>query len=757
MTLLADVNPVFIDLETRSCCDLPEKGGHNYAADPTTRLLTASWSAEPDVYHLWLPGADKFPPADYRRTHLSDCVLHIGAEIPEPLLAVLDRPWVAHNAWTFDEPVWGALYPGSEPEQWLDTYPLALACGLPGGLNAIAQRLWGEGKYEAGAKMLKTASRCDDPDLCDAENVPVAVQVMVGKYNVQDVRLLRWLWDELVRSYGNPQSEFDVMLAHRKVNDRGVRIDRPLLKNLIRLSDECRGRAIGNIAKLTDNVLDSQNALQSRNRVLDWLGSQGLDLGKNLRKTNKSGEEVSSLARQIVEKFVNVHDGNNDEQGEDESDELGPEARKNLPTILKVLELRSAALRVTHGKLDAALHSLNADDRVHGLYVYYGAHTGRWAGRRIQPHNLPKAKDGINNLPRGTWTLFDMYDAGKLDYDNVAVLLPEERFLTPDDAVSAMIRGLLLPDVGRVLATADLAQIECRVLAYLAGEEWLMDTFWNQEDPYLKLGPRVFGPYETWPECKGGLKKHPYRHVLKIIELGSGFGLGIDQFALYAAASGVDLDRVGTDAKTCIEAYRSSHPKIAGYEAGEFNGRKFYKNGFWHRLNDAAIFACNHPGRVKTVGRIEFVKQNGDLLMRLPSGRHLVYRSARVEATVPKFLRGSGKTVDSVVYSSPRFGRIVMYPGKWAENAVQAVARDGLANSIVNLERAAMPVCLHVHDEAGSSVQEDEDERFMEVMTTPPPWLTDFCYDAEGGISPRYSKSPPPGVKESVYRNGRKL
>jgi len=757
---LADVNPVFIDLETRSCCDLPEKGGHNYAADPTTRLLTASWSAEKDVFHLWLPGADELPPVDYVATHLSDCEVHVGPEIPGELLALIEtgRPWAAHNAWSFDEPVWSALYPEHEPQSWIDTYPLALSVGLPGGINAIGQRLWGDGKYEQGGKALLDASRCKNPDLCDAANVPVALQILVGRYNVQDVRLLGWLWEELVRTYPHPETELQVMRVHRTVNDRGVRIDRPLLKNLIRLSDECRGRAVGTIGKLTDGKLSSQSDLNSRNKVLDWLGSQGLDLGKNLRKTNKTGEEVSSLARGIVEKFVNAHDETNDEQGDDESDDLGPEARKNLPKILKVLELRSAALRVTHGKLDAALHSLNADDRVRSLYVYWGAHTGRWAARRIQPHNLPKAKDGINKLkPGGTWRLFDLYDSGRLTYDEVAALLPEERFLTPDDAVSAMIRGLLLPDVGRVLATADLAQIECRVLNYLAGQDDVMDTFWKGEDPYIKLGPSVFGPYETWPACDGGLKKHPYRHVLKIIELGCGYGLGVDQFALYAASSGVDLEAVGTDAQTCVEGYRNSHPKVAGVLAGEFNRKKFYRNGFWHRLNDAAVFACMHPGRTATVGRIEFFRRQGDLLVRLPSGRFLTYRAARVEPTTPKFLIGSGRKIDAVVYASPRFGRVVMYPGKWAENVVQAVSRDGLANSIVNLEASSMPVCLHVHDEAGSSVHEGQNDDFMRVMTTPADWLTDFPYDAEGGLSPRYSKSPPPGVKEQVWRNGKRL
>lgn len=774
--MLEDVNPVFIDLETRSCADLPEVGGWNYAAHKTTRLLTVSWSDKPDVFHIWFPGADedKPIPADYLAAHLSDCVVHVGNEIPDALaeLARSGRPWVAHNAWTFDQPVWEAVtHERFHPDVWMDTYPLALSVGLPGGLNDISKRLWGEGKYEAGSKALMGASRCPTPDLCEPCNVPVAIQCLVAKYNVQDVRLLRWLWEELVRTVATPQSELDVMFAHREINSRGVRIDKPLLTKLIELSAECQDRSVGTISELTDGFLASKTDLNSRNRVFKWLDSQGVTFGTSLR-------------REVVQRFV---EGAAKEVDAAEEDEAGDPEEKSaavpvevLKKVIKVLELRSCALRVTDGKLKAARLSLTEirrdfEYRVTGMFVYHGAHTGRWTARRIQLHNLPKPKDAINNLllcpwakPVGVWALFDLYDRGRLSYDAVQAVLPnDKRFLTPDDAVSAMLRGILVPDDGKVLAAADFAAIECRVLARLAGEEWLLDAFWSGADPYIKTAEKVFGPWWTWPGIKEHvtvtanglvfdkvvvnalLKKHPYRQVGKVIELGSGYGLGIDKFTLYAAASDIDLDAVDTDAKTCIEAYRDSHPAIAGRCAGDFNGRKYYRGGFWDRLNDGAISACatNKPIQV---GRVTFYKRGGDLLCELPSGRCLTYRAARVVKR--QFF---GREIASVEYLSPRFGRTCMYGGKWAENVVQAVSRDVMAASIVRLERAGLPVCLHVHDEVGASVREDEVPRFMELVTECPDWLTDFPLDAEGGPSPRYAKSPPPGVTESVYRNGR--
>jgi DNA polymerase bacteriophage-type len=761
------LNPVFIDLETRSCCDLPEVGGWNYAAHPTTRLLTVSWSSEPDVFHLWLPGveSDRVIPADYAATHLGDCVVHLGPDLPLELaeLAESDRPWVAHNAWTFDAPVWKALIPTEDqPSCWLDTYPLALACGMPGGLNEISKRLWGEGKYEQGSKALKDASRCQDPDIADACNVPLAIQILVGRYNVQDVRLLRWLWDELARSLDMPQSEIDVLHAHRAVNDRGVRIDVKLLRNLITLSDECKTHAIQTITELTDGFLASLTDLNSRNRVFKWLDSQGINLGCSLR-------------REIVQRFVE----DNAEQADEEAqaDETSGVSAKTLQKVLKVLELRTCALRVTDGKLKAALQSLSIVDTdwyvVRGMFVYWGAHTGRWTARRIQLHNLPKPKDGINKIKGGgVWALFDLHDRSQLDFDHVAALLdPTQRFLTPDDAVSAMMRSIIVPDPGCTLATADLSQIECRVLAWLAEETWLLDSFWTGKvDPYIRLAEKICGSWWNWPGIKqhvtfrdtgeaiydkakvaGLLKKHDYRQLGKIGELGLGYSLGIDGFALYAASSGCDLEELNTTPQIVVEAYRDSHPAIAGHLAGEYNGRKYYRDGYWHKIEAAAVHCCKTNEPV-TVGRITFLREAGNLICLLPSGRRLVYRSARVERGT-KF----GKEADILYYTSPRFGKISTYGGKLVENIVQAVSRDVIAASIVRVEQDGMPVCLHVHDEIGASVHESQVPRFMELVSTCPDWLTGFPLACEGGGASRYAKSPPPGVKEATYRNGRPM
>lgn len=748
--------PVFIDLETRSAADLKAVGGWNYAQHPTTNLLTVSWSEEKDRYSVWLPTVDeddpellKPPRQELLDTHLPGVDVFYGEEPPPELKALTSRPWCAHNAWTFDQVVWERLMgPEWQPAAWEDSYPLALASGLPGGLNQIGLRLWGSGKYEEGNRIAKEATRVKDAALVDPVNVPVGALVQVARYNVQDVRLLAWLWEELDRSLVLTSEEREILALHRKINTRGIKVDAELLAALVRLSTDCRTHALERIAELTSGELSSLSDLRSRKKIFDWLARVGVDLGKK-----------PSLRKELIQRYIekNSRDEQDfpEEHGDDPEDEESPPER-GLALGIKVLELRMSALRITDSKLEAAAQSMDAEGIVRGLFAYWAAHTGRWAGRRIQVHNLPKPREGVE-----VWKAVEVYEkhAG-LPYVELEDTVREQkllapkatRFLSVDDYTSALIRLLFIPR-GKTLAVADLANIEARVLAWLAGEDWLMKSFWAGTDPYMAMAQKIFGPVPSWPmEGVKSLAKHPYRAVGKVVELGAGFQLGITKFAVYAAAFGIDLAAVGTSAKECILSYRQLHPAIAGTQAGEYEGTPYFRNGFWHHLQDATLEAVRDKS-VVPVGRITYEGDGKHLLLHLPSGRRIVYRNAKIAQVVPAYAKGSGKTVPGVQYFSPRFGWNTLYGGKNAENATQAVARDFMAHGLLRVEQAGMPVVIHVHDEGGA---ETEDlDAFMSQFTTLPPWAPEFPLDAEGGLLPRYSKSPPPGVKEVVYRNGK--
>lgn len=768
--------PLFIDLETRSAADLPKVGGWNYAVHPSTHIFSVAWSPAPDEYHIWYPWHDSVP-AGYTAAQGTTAEQHFGRDVPEALLINLHRKWCAHNAWNFDALVWRAVMGDAyEPADWIDTEPLARAIGLPGGLDMIGKRLWGEGKYKAAKAVLK--KHMHGLEFGDAANIPAGVLPMLGEYNVQDVFLLRGIWGEVKRWLVMPEREWDVLNAHRDINHRGAPLDEDLLVALIDLTDEGKTEAVKLIAELTKDSkspLLTINDLQSRNKVFAWLDAIGVSVGSSLRK-------------ELVQQFIDTHrteEEDDDENATDDEDEYRANAAVAVALAVQVLQLRSAALRITGGKLAAAADAVCADGRVRGLFVYAGAHTFRWAGRRVQVQNLPRPKEGIK-----VWEFVQAYEASRfvcqrptLSYATVDALLPDRsdkryRTLTPDDAASAMVRVMFHggqddPTMGDCFAdeyvsdpdgliVADLSGIEARVLAKLAGEKWLMDLFWAGGDPYIPMAEVVFGPRETWPGYDPKtLKKHPRRQVGKVIELGSGFQLGGTKMDVYAAAQGCDLAALGTSGDECVMAYRKSHPAIAGVVAGEYKGRPYFRDGYWHKLNDAATAACTHRGQEFTVGSewpVTFVCDGPHLLMYLPGGRRMIYRNARVEATVPAYLKGTGKTIPSVTYTSPRFGdfRIPMYPGKWTENVVQAISRDIMANSIVNLERDGFPILFHVHDEAGGRGRYSRKSAFMSAFTTCPDWATNFPLDAEGGWLPRYSKTAPPGdrFKEELWRNG---
>ena len=769
------MTPVFIDLETRSAADLRAVGGYNYATHPTTRLLTVAWQHE-GADHVWLPGLHSDPPVALTDLHLPDVRIHVGPLVPAALCRLAGHPWVGHNCFTFDRPVWRETTEGFDHVQWVDTYPLSLAAGLPGGLDKIGKLLWDEGKYEQGSQELKKAYKAAGPDDCEPENVPIGRLILVARYNVQDVRLLASLWGVLQKEAILPQMEQRVLAAHDAINDRGARIDRPLTVALLELAERSKDHAIEKINVLTGGALKDRADVQSRARVLRWLDAQGFDEFSDKIVGDRKVKGLG-LRKQLVANFIDQSRSHSEKEAENATEDtadVGPadpfepfDHRRiaNLTRVVNVLELRMQALRITGGKLDSALWSLCDDHRARGLFAYWAAGPGRWAGRRIQVQNLQRPKEGID-----TWRLLDLFQqTGRLDYDAVKGLLPLDArgadgrllypYLSVDDAASALIRGIFLGP----LAMADYAAIEARMLCWMAGGRGL-DIFWDGGDPYLLIAEKIFGPRDTWTKYpdpkKAGeylpIKKHPYRQIGKVVYLGSGYQLGSAQFAIYAAQNGIDLSAVDTTPEKCILAYRMSNPHIAGeYHGVNDKGRHQFRGGLWHDLNQAVVTAIE-TGCKTQAGRCTFHMERGNMICTLPSQRRLVYRKAHIRDVQDRVPWDSkGRPVPAAAYWSPRYGMKYLYGGIIAQNVDEGLSRDALAEGMVRLEEhGGMPVVLHCHDEAVSETSPDLFPEFMRRVTACPEWLDGFPLDAEGGMTPRYSKTVPPGEKEQVWRNG---
>jgi DNA polymerase bacteriophage-type len=385
------------------------------------------------------------------------------------------------------------------------------------------------------------------------------------------------------------------------------------------------------------------------------------------------------------------------------------------------------------------------DGRLRDPLVYHGAHTGRWSGRAVQLHNLPRPHGVLNDLG----PLIAAVD----DPDRFRSLLPATTGMT--DVISALIRPCFRAGSGRALCIADLAGIEARGLAWCAGEQRSLELFATGGDVYLDLATAIFGRTISREDVQE-------RHVGKIGVLGCGYGMGHRRFAAYAAGRGVDLAAAGTTAEAVVDGYRDAHPGIAGTR-DDSGGRSWRRGGLWRDFEAAAKDATT-TGSTRSTGHCHFLRDGDALVVGLPSGRRLYYPNARIEDIVPAYCQSLGlppRAKPTLVYDSPTAIGVTTYGGKLAENIVQAICRDLLAHALIECERQGLSIVLHVHDGiVVESLREEAEQvirRLTSILSTPPPWAAGFPIEVEGFASERYLKGPPPGTAKVRARDGRIL
>jgi DNA polymerase len=412
-------------------------------------------------------------------------------------------------------------------------------------------------------------------------------------------------------------------------------------------------------------------------------------------------EDVESIAADAVEELL---------------------ARDNLPAdVRKVLELRALASLSSVKKIDALLEGACADGRVRGLLQYHAASTGRWAGRRFQPQNLKRPVNHdqdtlIRLVRRGSASAIEMVAGSVLE------------------VVSDILRGMIVAAPGQQLFAADFSNIEGRVLAWLAGEDWKIKAFeaFDQgkgPDLYKLAYARAFHmPVENVISDQ--------RQVGKVMELSLGYQGGVGAFQTLAYNYGVKVsDKRADELK---EGWREAHPKIVA---------------FWHQVEACAIRAINKPGEIIACGKLSFLKAGSSLYMRLPGGRALCYPYPRVLPVPTPW--GDHKL--SVTYKSQvnpsnarkvikdesntkNWARVSAYGGLLVENATQAVARDVMASAMLTVEAAGYPIILTVHDEVVAERAGGDVAEFQRLMETRPGWCLDLPVVAKAWTSDRYRK-----------------
>jgi DNA polymerase len=694
--------PIFIDLETRSACDLKKLSGRPYASHPSTEIISTVAMIDNQVV-VWLPTAVVLDVAGLWPSQLEPVLpisIYAAPEVPEPLRAAMSagRPFCAHNAFGFDALVWRAKQL-PEPLRWIDTVPLARAAGLPGELDALGVRLFGIGKDNEGARLVSSinqAARRGNFEPLD----PVKLRRIV-QYNIHDVMLLAGLY-HVVHGMGEP----DVIAADRAINDRGVAFDAELARKLIRLSAATVDHTGRKVAIATNGEVTGKD-LRRVDFILEWVDTQGVSL--------------PDLQRHSMEHLLNS-------------------GALITPAVHSVLAGRLAISRTTVTKLERAIAGQGVDGRLRDQFKYHGAHTGRWSGQHVQLQNLPRPHPELSDVSQ----LLALVDKP----DEFVAAIPAGLSLA--DGVSALIRPCFCAAPGNVLCIADFAGVEARGVAWCAGESRQLELFAQGGDNYCDLATEIFGRVITSANKRE-------RAVGKRAVLGCGYGMGAERFAATCRALDVDLAAANTSAEAVIETYRDRYPAIAGHRS-HWQGKSCRKGGLWRLLERAARLAIEGRGPV-SAGKCTFIATDGDLIVRLPSGRLIFFRNAHLKPVTEAeqdstTLYGSSRS--QIVYDSPTATNVPTYGGELTENIVSAICRDLLARSLVACEAAGLPVVLHIHDEIVVEVRASEANRALQtlltIMSAPPTWAKGFPIEVEGFVAHRYCKTPPP---ESLVRRAR--
>jgi DNA polymerase len=663
-----------IDFECRGTLELKDVGSDVWSRHKDTDVWCMGYAFDDEEPELWPPQWDT------RLWDLGEVFGHVqrGGTV------------VAHNAY-FELCIWNNVmvpkygWPPLKPEQTLCTMAQAYSLALPGSLDRasaavgvpIQKDLTGN---RLAIQMAKPRSIALDGTI-QWWDQPEKLTALYD-YCRQDVRVERELGKRL---FLLSTSERKLWNIDFQINQRGVYLDTAAIKKAITVVDVEYKRLPQELSTLTENAVGFPSEI---GRLKKWLESQGVSL--------------PSVAKADVIDALKI-------------EELPATARR-------VLEIRQEAGKTSTAKLTKMLEIVDQDGRARGTMQYHGASTGRWAGRRVQMHNLPRPSISHADVE---WLLDHMTT------DDAATMIRRMDLFygRPMSTVADCIRGMITAAPGKVLVAADFANIEGRVLAWLAGESWKLEAFaafdrGESEDIYKLTAGKIYGK-----PSKEVSKDE--RQIGKVAELALGYQGGVGAFQTMARGYGVVISDERADAIKV--AWREAHPKIKNY---------------WYALEEAATNAVAHAGtrytiRANTPGAVSFLVKGSFLFCQLPSKRVLSYPYPLLKMTDNSF--NEQLHYKHVHSTTNNWEETHTYGGKLAENITQAVARDILAEAIVRCEEDDWPVVLHVHDEivaeSPSVLNPKQTMGMFEILVAQNPlWAKGLPIAAAGWIGRRYRK-----------------
>ena len=642
------------DIETFSDVDLIRCGVYKYADSPNFEMLLFAYAVDDgDVHIIDIAG---------------------GEELPEEIIQAIKSDTVVKTAYNAQfERVCLSRYlklPEGEylnPQSWYCTAVQAAELALPLSLADVGSVLGLERqKMTEGKELIKYFCVPCKPTKSNGNrtrNRPchdINKWETFKKYCMRDVDVERQIADKL-KMYPISDEEHRLYVLDQIINDRGVLVDSELAEQAVKLNSIQTAVAVEQAYMITG--LENPNSVT---QLKQWLKEKGV--------------EIESLSKKSVKSLADETDGD----------------------VSEMLKLRLLMAKTSVKKYEAVIRSVCSDNRVHGMMRFCGANrTGRWSGNILQPQNLPQ-----NHLPDLTLARdivkdgdFEMLD---MMFGNVPIVLSE------------LIRTVLIPKPNHRFIVADFSAIEARVLAWIAGEQWRIDTFKNGGDIYCASASKMF----KVPVEKHGVNGE-LRQKGKISELACGYGGSVGALKNMGA---VEMGVQENELQGLINDWRNANPHIVR---------------FWYEVGNAAMKAIKEKTTVP-LGKLVFAYERGILFIRLPSGRRLSYIKPRIGTN-----RFGG---DSITYmginSAKKWDRLETFGGKLTENIVQGTARDLLANALINAANAGYDTVFHVHDEIICEVPNGYGsvDELCKLMCIKPEWADGLPLNADGFECEYYKK-----------------
>lgn len=701
------MSTIHIDFETRSPVDLKNATTHIYATHPETDVHCMAYAIDDGPVWFWKRG-EPFP-------------YDIAVEMDD-----LEVKFVAHNA-HFELHIWNEIchkrygWPPLKPEQTYCTMAMAYAMALPGSLENAAGALGLDVRKDIDGRklMLKMAAPINSETPWRWREAPADLERLY-EYCKNDVVVERELEKRLLPL--RPR-ERKLWLLDWKINNHGIYVDVPSIEAGMKTIEAEKLRLSADIHKATAGQVSGATDVQG---LTNMLAVHGL----------YSDSGVFGVAKADLRKALSMN---------------------LLPEMRDALLIRQEAAKSSTAKLKAMRLAASPDRRVRGTIQYHGATTGRFAGRKIQPHNFPRPD------PEMTPERIEAAIPYLGSADMLSLL-----YGPPMRIVSDCLRAMICAAPGNELMCMDLSAIEARVLAWLAGQENILDVFREGLDVYKVAAASIYNtPYENVDEEQ--------RQVGKVAVLALGFGGGVGAFQTMARGYNIDmtpayapLREAASDAQ--ISRAHGLYERYIKKEKGDPISYEVFMASdltkqlwreanpeivlYWRSLEGAAKAAVATPGSIHQVGprqphrRVTFKKQGSFLWMKLPSGRALCYPYPEIRETLPPWEdEGSDNTRPTLTYmtvdsTTKTWRRMKSYGGLIAENATQAAARDFLVEGLFRLDDAHYPIAFHVHDDVTVEVQKNFGslEEMKNLLTTPPDWGFDCPVAAKGWRGQRYRK-----------------